>query len=87
MDTKDAHITQLENTIKNLEQQVSNLTEMILLMRKKKFGSSSEKTPNIEVGVQLNIFNEAEADASSDAQEPVVKLVDGYYRKNQKTKR
>ena len=87
MDSKDTYIIQLENTIKNLEQQVSNLTEMILLMRKKKFGSSSEKTPKPEVGSQLNLFNEAEVEASPDAQEPVVKLVGGYYRKNQKTKR
>ncbi len=28
MDTKDAYIEQLENTIKNLQDQVSNLTEM-----------------------------------------------------------
>lgn len=32
MDNKDAYILQLENTIKNLEQQVNNLTEMILLI-------------------------------------------------------
>lgn len=87
MNTKDAYIIQLENTIKSLEQQISNLTEMILLMRKEKFGSSSEKTPRLEVDYQLNLFNEAEAEASPDAQEPVVKSAGGYYRKSQKTKR
>ena len=87
MDNKDAYIIQLENTIKNLEQQVNNLTEMILLMRKQKFGSSSEKTPKAEVGVQLNLFNEAEVEASPDAQEPAVTRVGAFYRKNPKTKR
>lgn len=87
MDSKDAYILQLENTIKGLEQQVNNLTEMILLMRKQKFGSSSEKTPKAESGVQLNLFNEAELEASPDAQEPSVKHVDGFYRRNPKTKR
>ena len=87
MDNKDSYILQLENTIKNLERQVSNLSEMILLMRKQRFGSSSEKTPKAEVGVQLNIFNEAEQEVSPDAPEPVEKHVDGYLRKNPKTKR
>jgi transposase len=87
MHDKDAYIIQLENTIKNLEQQVSNLTEMILLMRKQKFGSSSEKTPKAEVGVQLNLFNEAELEASPDAQEPVVKRDNRFYQRNPKTKR
>ena len=49
MDSKDAYIKQLENTVKSLEQQVSNLTEMLILMRKDKFGSSSEKTSRNEV--------------------------------------
>jgi len=87
MRDKDAYINQLENTIKSLEQQVNNLTEMVILLRKQKFGSSSEKTPKEEEGIQVNLFNEAEIEASPAAQEPVEKLVDGYYRKNPKTKR
>jgi transposase len=87
MDDKYVYISQLENTIKNLEQQVNNLTEIILLMRKQKFGSSSEKTPKVEAGVQLNIFNEAEMEASPNAEEPAVRRVEGFYRKNPKTKR
>ena len=50
MDKKDAYIQQLEQTIvtlnktiQGMEQQIQNLTEMIQLLRKEKFGSSSEK--------------------------------------------
>ena len=43
MDARDAYIEQLEKTIKNLQDQVSNLTEMVMLLRKEKFGPSSEK--------------------------------------------
>ena len=87
MHSKDTYIQQLENTIKSLEQQVSNLTEMVLLLRKGKFGSSSEKTPREEISGQLSLFNEAELEADPHVPEPVVKDVDGYKRRNPKTKR
>lgn len=87
MDSKDAYIIQLENTIKSLERQVNNLTKMVILLRKQKFGSSSEKTPKYDDGVQLNLFNEAELEASEEAPEPVVRRVGGYYRIDSKTKR
>ena len=87
MDTKDAYINQLETTIKSLEQQVSNLTEMLILLRKGKFGSSSEKTPKSEIEGQLSLFNEAEIEANPTIGEPIKKRVDGYYRKNPRTKR
>lgn len=57
MNQKDAYIEHLENTIKNLQTQVSNLTEMVLLLRKEKFGSSSEKTPKDEIVGQISLFN------------------------------
>jgi len=60
---------------------------MVILLRKQKFGSSSEKTPKSDDVVQLNLFNEAELEASPDSEEPAVKHVDGYYRKNSKTRR
>lgn len=84
---KDAYILQLENQVKNLEKQVNNLTEIIILLRKQKFGSSSEKTPKGQFDGQPNLFNEAEQEAVSDAPEPAVSKVDGFYRKNPKTKR
>ncbi len=44
MNDKDTYIEHLETTIKNLLNQISNLTEMVMLLRKEKFHSSSEKT-------------------------------------------
>ncbi|HWQ88687.1 MAG TPA: IS66 family transposase [Desulfitobacteriaceae bacterium] len=86
-DQKDAYIAQLENTVKTLQQQVSNLTEIILLMKKKQFGSSSEKTPKQEDSIQINLFNEAEDIASEEAEDPIARTVAGYIRKKSKTKR
>ena len=62
MNDKDAYIEHLENTIKDLQNQVSNLTEMVHLLRKEKFGSSSEKTPK-QIEGQLSLFNEVEIEA------------------------
>ena len=86
MNTKDAYIEQLENTIKDLQNQVNNLTEMVMLLRKEKFGPSSEKTPK-QVEGQLSLFNEAEVEADASVPEPISKEVKGYVRKNPKTKR
>ncbi len=68
---KDAYIEHLENTIKDLQNQVSNLTEMLLLLRKEKFGSSSEKISK-QIEGQLSLFNEAEVEADTDATEPLI---------------
>lgn len=87
MDTKDAYIKQLENTISSLQEQVNNLTEMVLLLRKDKFGSSSEKTPKDEMDGQLSLFDEAENFADASVPEPITKEVKGYLRKNSRTKR
>ena len=88
MNPKDAYIRQLENTIQNLQNQVNNLTEMVLLLRKEKFGSSSEKTPKGEIAGQLSLFNEAEVEADASIPEPIKKEeVKGYTRTNPKTKR
>ncbi len=86
MDARDAYIEQLEKTIKNLQDQVSNLTEMVMLLRKEKFGPSSEKTvkPNEE---QLSLFNEAEVEADGHTiSEPIKKSVKGYLRIDARTK-
>ena len=64
MNNQEAYIEHLENTIKDLQNQVSNLTEMIMLLRKDKFGPSSEKTPK-QVEGQLSLFNEAEFESAA----------------------
>jgi transposase len=87
MDAKDAYIEQLENTIKKLQQQVDNLTEMILLLRKGKFGPSSEKTPKNYIEGQLSLFNEAETCAASPEPEPITREAKGYTRTDARTKR
>lgn len=86
MNEKDAYIEHLENTIKDLQDQVSNLTEMILLLRREKFGSSSEKT-TAQIEGQLSLFNEAEVEADPNSKEPFYERKGGIVRKNAKTKR
>lgn len=86
MNEKDAYIEHLENTIKDLQNQVSNLTEMVLLLRKEKFGSSSEKTPK-QVNGQLSLFNEAENEADAKAEEPVICRKGSMYHRKPKTSR
>lgn len=72
--TQEEYIAHLEKTIKSLENQVSNLTEMVILLNKKQFGHSSEKTPKTEIlDNQLYIedaFNEVEALANEKVAEP-----------------
>ncbi|CUX70591.1 Transposase C of IS166 homeodomain protein [Clostridium sp. C105KSO15] len=87
MDNKDAYIMHLESTIQDLQNQISNLNEIVLLLRKEKFGSSSEKTPKEEFDGQLSLFNEAEVEADASLPEPIVKDAKGYKRRNTKTKR
>ena len=86
MNEKDAYIEHLENTIKDLQNQVSNLTEMVLLLRKEKFGSSSEKTTSTVEG-QLSLFNEAEVEAVSNSDEPFLFRNGHVVKKAYKTKR
>ena len=86
MDEKDAYIEQLENTIKDLQTQVSNLTEMVLLLRKEKFGSSSEKTTS-QIEGQLSLFNEAETEADPNEKEPLIERKGCFYNRNKKTSR
>ncbi|MGE5627782.1 MAG: transposase domain-containing protein [Solirubrobacterales bacterium] len=87
MDNKDAYIEQLENTIKSLKNQVNNLTKMILLLRKEKFGSTSEKTHKKDIDGQISFFNEAELEADVNAHEPITHEVKGYARTDSRTKR
>jgi len=81
MDEKDLLIAQLrkENAalrqmIEDLQQQVKNLTEAVLLLRKNRFGSKSERTRNLlEEDGQLNLFNEIEleGDPNKKGKDPI----------------
>ena len=86
MNEKDAYIEHHENTIQDLQNQVSNLTEMVLLLRKEKFGSSSEKTPK-QIEGQLSLFNEAEIEADSNSAEPVICCKGSMYHRKPKASR
>lgn len=70
MAVNEAYVTELENTIKQLNAQVAELTEMVNFLKKQMFGSSSEKTPRDELSNQLSIFNEAEVEENLKAEEP-----------------
>ncbi len=86
MNDKDAYIKQLEHTIENLQNQVNNLTEMILLLRKEKFGSKSEKTSSLQIEGQLSLFNEAEIENNSNLEEPLIIRKGSVYKKHKSTR-
>ena len=68
---RDRTILKLQNSINDLTRQIENLTEIILQMRRDKFGPSSEKTRKADDGgEQLSLFNEAELEANSVVSEP-----------------
>ncbi len=82
---KDAYIHELQNAVQVLLDEVRNLDEMVALLRKKQFGSSSEKTP-VPEEEPLGMFTEAEAEYQPDAPEPYKKDKRGVHRKNQEDK-
>ena len=75
------YIKDLENTIKSLQNQILNLTEMVTLLTNQKFGASSEKTKKDELDGQLSLFDEAELECSAQAEEPTCENIHAYNRK------
>ena len=67
INTQEAVIEQLNKQNTLLQQQVNALTEILIQMRKDKFGSKSEKTKISDN--QLNFFNEPELCADSNETE------------------
>ena len=68
-----ARISELTSQIENQNHQIDNLTEMLIQMRRDKFGPSSEKTPRVEVSDQIympQVFNEVEVEADDSTKEP-----------------
>lgn len=77
MNIDPAYVRGLENTIEqlnaqieNMGKQISDLNDIISLLRKSMFGSSSEKTPREEIPDQLCIFNEVEISEDPKQEEP-----------------
>jgi len=67
--TKQLELHSKQNEL--LQQQINALTEILIQMRKDKFGSKSEKTKVLNN--QLNLFNEPEAFADPEETEPIAK--------------
>ena len=70
---KDAYIQDLQKAMRLLLEEVRDLEEMVALLQKKRFGSSSEATPAQEEEEPLGVFPEAELEYKEDAPEPFKK--------------
>jgi len=80
------YINVLENKVDKMQNQIDQLTELLIKMNKDKFGSSSEKAKYIlsDEFTQDTLFNEAEVYADEDAPEAII--VEKYSRKAKRTK-
>ncbi len=72
----------LERENAELKKQVKLLWEQLRLARHRQFGKSSERTMENQVRLDL-VFNEAEAEAQPEAEEPTVEMVTYQRRKKQ----
>ena len=76
-----------EEQTAQLNQTIANLNETVEYLKKKLFGSSSEKTRKDEFPGQMNLFNEAETFADPSVPEPTLEeTVGGYNRKTKEQK-
>jgi len=71
INAQEAQISYLSKQNDHLQQQVHALTEILIQMRKDKFGSKSEQTKVLDR--QINLFNEPEAFTDLSEEEPIVK--------------
>lgn len=72
----------LERENAELKKQVKLLLEQLRLARHRQFGKSSERTTDDQVRLDL-VFNEAEAEAQPEAEEPTFETVTYQRRKKQ----
>ena len=78
---RDSTITDLQNSIDDLNRLVTNLTEIIQQMRRDKYGPSSEKTVVTDgTCEQLSLFNEVELESGGKAEEPVERTPSGKFK-------
>lgn len=76
-----------EEQTAQLNQTIANLNETVEYLKKKLFASSSEKTKKDGFPGQMDLFNEAEADAYPSVLEPTLEeAVGGYKRQAKKPK-
>lgn len=71
---------------KALTLQINNLTEQLEFLKKKLFGTSSERR-NSKIEGQINLFNEAELESTKNAVEPIIEetIVSSHKRKPKTT--
>lgn len=79
-------IKELENHIVGLEQEIERLHETVAYLTQKLFGSRSEKTSALNLGL-MSLFDEAEREADPKASEPDLQQVTNYRRKKFKGQR
>ncbi len=80
-------ITDLKTKVKELDLANNNLYEMLVKSKKMMFGHSRETINSIYGSEQLSLFNEAELEYNSGADEPTEEtLVKAYIRKPKRTK-
>jgi len=80
-----AYINSLEIQLAQQTQRVEKLTTMLSNLQKSMYGQSSEKSQYI-FGEQISIFNEAEVEYNTNAEEPKRIEVAGHTRKAKRTK-
>lgn len=86
LEKREAELTQ---TIESQKIRINNLMDILAKSQKAMFGSSSEKSRYVlgEDSNQISLFNEAEREANSNAEEPTVEtMVKAHARKPKRTK-
>ena len=83
------YVASLEKSVESLQIQIDQLTDLLAKSQKALFGRSSEKSRYIigEQSEQISLFNEAEVEANSAAEEPTVQtIIAAHARKPKRTK-
>ena len=71
-------VRELENRINELEQENLLLQEKVAFLTRKLYGRSTEQTSSLGIEGQMSLFDEAETNADSKAEEPDMKAVAAY---------
>jgi len=85
----EKHTDELSKTVESQQIRIEQLTELLIKSQKAMYGQSSEKRRYVfgEDSAQLSLFNEAEVEAKTKAEEPTVQaIVSSYTRKPKRTR-